>query len=278
MPLRRQLLRALFVATLCVSSLLVTSCAMIRGSSSPVIDRIRETNKIRVGTAADYPPLNARTEAGGVIGLDADLALALALILDVELELIVKPFHELLPAIQSHEIDLAISGITMTPRRNMDVMFAGPYFVSTKAILGQKETLVGISSIADLDTKVSSVAALKGGTSQTIAKIALAGPKLVWVDSTDEGIEMVRRGTVDVLLADSPIARFALVRYPADGLAVVEVENSEDPVGIALSVDDAVFLNLVQNYLSNLEEIDLLPKLREHWFEGDSSWVRYLAK
>jgi polar amino acid transport system substrate-binding protein len=270
-------LRNLLLA-LCATSLLATSCTLIRGSSSPVIDRIRETHKIRVGTAGDYPPLTARTASGGVIGLDADLALALALILDVELELIVKPFHELLPAVQSHEIDLAISGITMSPQRNMNVMFAGPYFVSTKAILGSAEKLEGITSVADLDTKADSVAALNGGTSQTLAKIALAGPKLVWVDTIDEGIEMVRRGTVDALIADSPIARFALVRYPNDGLASVEIRNSEDPVGIALAVDDAVFLNLVQNYLANLEEIDLLPKLREHWFEGDSSWLRYLAE
>lgn len=262
----------------CAVSLIASGCGVLQGSSSPIIDRIRKTDKIRIGTSGDYPPLTARVAGGGVIGLDADLARALALILDVEIDLVVMPFKDLLPAVRSHEIDAAISGITMTPRRNMDVVFAGPYYVSTKSILGLAHTIESVTSVADLDSEVSSVVALKGGTSQTLAEIVLQKPKLVWVDSADEGVQMVRRGEVDAMIADSPIAQFALLRYPDAGLALVEIDNSEDPVGIALPVDDVVFLNLVENYLANLEEIDLLPRLREHWFEGDGSWIQYLAE
>jgi polar amino acid transport system substrate-binding protein len=271
-------LRSKLLLALCALSLFASGCTMIRGSSSPVVDRIRETGKLRVGTAGDYPPLNARSSAGTIIGLDADLAMALALILDVELELVQMPFKELLKAVREHKIDAAISGITMTPQRNMDVMFAGPYFISTKAILGKAETIAKISSVADLDTKVSSVVALKGGTSQTLAKIALTKPKLVFVDSAEEGVQMVRSGKVDAMIADSPIVKFAIVRYPRAGLSSFQIPNSEDPVGIAISTDDPVFLNLVENYVKNLEQIELLPKLREHWFDGDASWIRYLAK
>ena len=60
--------------------------------------------------------------------------------------------------------------------------------------------------------------------------------------------------------------------------AIIEIANCVDRVGIAIAIDDPVFLNIVQNYLANLEEIDILPKLREHWLEGDSSWVKYLAR
>lgn len=270
--------RSRLLVVLCAVSLLASGCSIIRGSSSPVIDRIRSTQKIRIGTSGDYPPLTAKVENGSVIGLDADLARALALILDVEAEIVIMPFKDLLAAVESHEIDAAISGITMTPRRNMDVMFAGPYFVSTKAILGNAEKLQSVTTVADLDTRVDSVVALKGGTSQTLAELVLSEPKLIWVANANEGISMVRNGEADAMIVDSPIARFALLRYPRAGLAAVEIAHSEDPVGIAVSVDDPVFLNLVQNYLANLEEIQLLPQLRDHWFRGDGSWVQYLAE
>lgn len=260
---------------LCVLGSFASSCSLL-GVSSPVVDRIRRTNTIRIGIAGDHPPLNVRTTSGGIIGLDADLARALALILDVEIELKQMPFKELIDAVRSHEIDAAISGITMTPRRNMDVMFAGPYFVSTKSILGKSETLERVTSIADLETRVETVAVRKRGKRQSLAEFVLEKPKLIWVSSTNEGIDKVRNGEVDAMVVDSPIAGFALRRFPKDDLAMVEVANSESPVGIALSVDDPVFLNIVQNYLANLEEIDILPKLREHWLEGDASWIRHV--
>ena len=269
---------AVLCGVLCAVGLFASGCTLSRGSLSPVIDRIRDTNKIRIGTSGDYPPLTAKVASGGVIGLDADLARALAIILDVECEIVVMPFKDLLEAVKDHEIDAAISGITMTPRRNMDVMFAGPYFVSTKAILGRTDTLDGVSTVADLDTQAASVVALKGGTSQTLAELVLTKPTLTWVKSADEGVQMVRDGKADAMIVDSPIARFAALRYPSSQLEIVEIENSEDPVGIALSIDDLVFLNLVENYLANLEEIDLLSKLREHWLEGNGSWIQYLAE
>ena len=269
-------LRIRLVLAVCALSLLASSCSMFGGTHSPVVDRIRKTETIRIGIAGDYPPLNARTTSGAIIGLDADLARALALILGVELDLQQMPFKRLLESVQAHEIDAAISGITMTPRRNMDVMFAGPYFVSTKSILGKAETLEKITNVADLETRVGSVAALKGGTSQTLVELVLEKPKVVLVNRTEEGIRMVRRGEVDAMVADSPIASFALLRYPKDELAIVKIENSEDPVGIALSVDDPVFLNIVQNYLANLEEIEILPALRKRWLEGEPSWIKYL--
>jgi len=269
-------LRIQLTVALCALSLLVTSCALFGGASSPVVDRIRRTNELRIGIAGDYPPLNAKTTSGGFIGLDADLARALAMMLDVKLEIVELPFKKLLDAVRDHEIDAAISGITMTPQRNMKVMFAGPYFVSTKAILGRGDKMEGITSVADLDSKVDTVVALKGGTSQTLAELVLKKPKLVLVNSTEDGVMMLRKGTADAMVVDSPVATFALLRFPSANLAMLEIPDSEDPVGIALSVDDPVFLNLVQNYLANLEEIDILPKLREHWFEGESSWIKYL--
>ena len=48
-----------------------------------------------------------------------------------------------------------------------------------------------------------------------------------------------------------------------------------EPIGIAISKDDAQFQNLVQNYLRSYEKTGILNKLREKWFE-DNSWVAAL--
>jgi polar amino acid transport system substrate-binding protein len=261
---------------LCLLALLCASCSTLGLTNrSPTVERIRSSGTLHVGIAGDYPPLNIRTRSGAIIGLDADLARMLAMILEVELVLVEKPFGELLSAVQSGEIDAAISGITMIPRRNMDVAFAGPYFVSKKAILGRADKLAGIAAIADLDPRDVTLVALEGSTSQQLVEKAAPNATHHWVKTQDEAIQMVLDGTAGAMVADSSVCGVALLRHPGKGLLMIESMNSYEPIGIAVSVDDALFLNLVENYLRSLEGLGLLDHLRARWFE-DASWLELL--
>jgi len=71
-----------------------------------------------------------RNRQGEIVGFEIDIVQALADAMGLELRFDVRPFPELLPALERGETDLVISGLTMTPERNARVAFAGPYFVS----------------------------------------------------------------------------------------------------------------------------------------------------
>ena len=238
-------------------------------------DRIQHSDTIRVGMAGDYPPMNARTIDGRLIGLDADLAAALASILQVKLELVEMPFGELLEAVRSGRVDVAISGITMTPRRNLEVAFAGPYYVARKAILGKPEILIGIDQISQLRGRNLRIAALSGGTSEQLVKAQLPKSKHLFRSNQDEAVALILNGQADVMIADDPVIRFALLRNPDAGLDFVESRFTAEPIGIAISPNDPLFVNLIQNYLRNLEQIGVLDMLRAKWFE-QTDWVGLL--
>jgi polar amino acid transport system substrate-binding protein len=265
-----------FSSILCSLALLCTSCTTLGlTSQSPVVERIRSSGKLHIGIAGDYPPLSIRSRSGAIIGLDADLARMLAMILEVELVLVQKPFAELLPAVQSREIDAAISGITMIPSRNMDVAFAGPYFVSKKAVLGRAKTLVGIAAVADLDPRGVTLVALEGSTSQHLVEKAAPNATHRWTKTQDEAIQMVLDGTADAMIADSPVCGVAMLRHPGQGLLMIESTDSYEPIGVAVSADDPLFLNLMENYLRTLEGLGLLDQLRARWFQ-DASWLKLM--
>jgi polar amino acid transport system substrate-binding protein len=263
-------------ALLCTLALLAVGCStMGHGSQTPLVDRISSTGQIRVGMAGDYPPLNARTKSGTIIGLDADLAGALASILEVELVLVEKPFKELLPAVASGELDVAISGITMTPRRNLKVAFAGPYFVSRKAILAKGDTLADVTSVADLNSGDLKLVAVAGGTSQQLVERSAPNATHIWSNTQDEAVQALVDGGADALVADISVCVFAMLRNPDAGLALLESELASEPIGIAVPAGDPLFLNLTENYLRSLEQIGLLQALRAKWFQ-DPSWIDLL--
>jgi polar amino acid transport system substrate-binding protein len=45
-----------------------------------------------------------------------------------------------------------------------------------------------------------------------------------------------------------------------------------EPIGIAISKDDAQFFNLVDNYLRAYEKTGVLTQLRKKWFE-ENAWI-----
>jgi len=253
---------------------LLTGCGTL-GIGANATDRIKRSGRLRVAMAGDYPPMNVRAMDGSLIGLEVDLASALAAIMKLELVLVEKPFGELIEAVRSGEVDLAISGITMTPSRNLEVPFAGPYYLSRKAIMGTPEQLEDITAVHQLHGRRIKVAAVSGSTSEALVKRVLPNTTHLFVVDHQEAIGLMIQGDADVMVADDPVIRLALLRFPGAGLTFVESAFSAQPIGIAVTPGDPLFVNLVENYLRSLERIGVLDRFREKWFEN-SDWLKRL--
>src|SRR6516165_11861970 len=118
---------------LLISFLLILSA--FPAVSQKVLATIVKNGEIRVGTTGDQPPYSMKSKTGELMGFEIDLAKALATNMGVKLKLVEIPFPELMDALKSNKIDAIMSGMTITPERNLIALFAGPYTVSGKAIL-----------------------------------------------------------------------------------------------------------------------------------------------
>src|SRR5512136_2329159 len=84
---------------------------------SPVLDRIQAKKELVVGTAASMPPLNMTTKDGQIMGMEMDIASFFASSIGVKLTLKPMNFNELLPALEAGQVDMVLSGMTITPER-----------------------------------------------------------------------------------------------------------------------------------------------------------------
>ena len=269
--------RLLAYVVVLTSMLILTACAgMQTGTSqSPVLDRISMNGELVVGTAASMPPLNMTTKDGEIIGMEIDLAKAMAASMGVKLRLEAMRFHELLPALEAGKIDMVLSGMTITPQRNMKVAFAGPYFKSGKAILTKLPTMAEAQTPEDIHDPRKSIVTLRGSTSEQFVKENLPKIKLVTAKSYDEAIDMVINGKVDALFADYTVCVVAIFRYPEESLLTVVSPLTYEPLGIALPDNDPLFVNWVDNYLTTLEDSGALEELTWEWFKN-SDWLSKL--
>jgi len=242
---------------------------------APVLERILAKKELVVGTAADMPPLNMTLKDGSIVGLEVDLATLVANGIGVKLTLKRMNFNDLLPALEAGQVDLILSGMTMTQLRNTRVAFAGPYFGSGKSILIKEQNAAALRSIATMNNPDVTLAALKGSTSQLFVERLIPKAKLVPTDDYDQAIAMVLDGKVQAMVADFPICNVSVFRYRDKGLTTLKSPLNYEPIGIAMLPTDPLLLNWAQNFVTTMLNSGELEVLRQKWFE-DASWMLQL--
>ena len=111
---------------------LFTSTAL----AGPIIDRILQKRELVVGISGNQPPLSATSKEGKIIGLEADLAQLMADTMGVKIKFEIMPFSELVSALRkAGKVEMVLSGMTITPERNLKVAFVGPYFIQENLLL-----------------------------------------------------------------------------------------------------------------------------------------------
>lgn len=261
------------IKRLALGCLLALSVAFpLQSIAGDTLQRVVDFKVLKVGMSGNQPPMTMVNREGGLMGFDVDLARVMAEAMKVKLEIIAMPFGELMTALESDKVDMVMSGLAITPERTEQVSFVGPYMLSGKSILTKDSTLATIASARDFNRKELKLAALTKSTSASFVDAVAPDAQLVEVASYDEGVAMVIEGKVDAMIADMPVCVLSVLRYPEAGLTTLERPLTVEPIGIAVSKDDAQFFNLVDNFLEAYEKTGVLGKLRKKWFE-DSSWV-----
>lgn len=233
---------------------------------APVINRIKQSGKLVVGTSGSMPLMSEKLASGELAGFDIDMAYALAETMGVRLELKTMPFDQLLEALEQGRVDVVFSNMTMTIDRNMRVAFAGPYFISGKCLVTREQEIAQVDEADDLKESDAKIAAVEGTTSENFVTELLPQTMYIPVENTDRGIDMVSKGKVNAFLTDFPICLSVMKRHPERGFQSVVSLLTYEPIGIALPANDPLLMNLADNFIDRAHNVGLIQSLSNKWF------------
>ena len=250
-------------------------CTVSAAFSGEVIDRIQERGYIIIGTSTTQPPLSMAKKNGEPFGLDVDLSSVVAAAMGVKLELRIMPFAELLPALESGKIDVIISGMTMTPRRNLKIAFVGPYFITGKGILTKKANIEKTKGLTTLNNGDITLAALNKSTSQQFIEQRIPLAKLNTYGDIEDAVLALIDDEVVAMIADYHSCVAYAMRFQDEGLVAGAAQFTFEALGIAIPPNDPLLQNWFHNLLVNLQGSGDLTVLTERWLKDDS-WVELL--
>lgn len=255
-----------------IIAVVISLIISLPGIAQQTLVDIVNNGEFRVGMTGNQPPFCMKAKNGKLFGFEVDLATALAEGMGVTLKLVEIPFPELLGALEDGTVDAIMSGMTITPKRNLKALFAGPYILSGKSILTKSKTLARIEEAEEANNENYKITCLKGSTSEKFVRLVMPDVELVTVDNYNAGVDMVLKDKVDAMVADAPICIVSVLRHQNEGLVTLDRPLTIEPIGMALPPNDYQFHNLIDNYLTSLELSGALQFLEHIWFEN-GQWL-----
>ncbi|MDJ0595995.1 MAG: ABC transporter permease subunit [Pleurocapsa sp. MO_226.B13] len=221
---------------------------------------------LEVGTEPAFPPFEMQAPDGqGFTGFDIDLFKAIGEEADLEIRFQSMPFDGLIPALQSQNIDAAISGMTITAERAQTVDFSRPYFRSGLAIAVRKENANEIQSFEDLENKKIAVAI---GTTGAQEAEKIPGAEISTFDNSALALQELSNGNVDAVVNDAPVTLYAIKEGNLNDIEVVGELLTEEYYGIALP-KGSPNLEKVNAALDQLLQTGRYREIYQQWFAGE---------
>jgi arginine/lysine/histidine/glutamine transport system substrate-binding and permease protein len=221
----------------------------------------QENLTLKVATEPTFPPFESISKQGELEGFDIDLMKAIGQEAGVEVKFESLPFDGIIPALQSRQVDAAISGMTITAERAETVDFSRPYFKSGLAIAIQKSNQ-DIKSFADLKNKKIAV---QIGTVGAQEASKIEGAKISTFDSFSFAFQELINGNVDAVIEDNVVILNGIKIGNFQQLQVVGELITEDYLGIAFP-KQSPYLNQVNNALNTLIDNGTYQAIYQKWF------------
>jgi len=263
----KKYLKLALVAILLISLLAVAGCAK---KEEPKAEAPKEEAKqevvYKVGTEPTFPPFEMTDEkTGEIIGFDIDLIKAIAEDQGFKVEIINLGFDGLIPAIQSGNIDIVASGMSITEKRQQEVDFSDPYIDAGLAIAvpGNNEDIKGKD-----DLKGKTVAVQIGTTGANKAQ-ELLDEGLIKEIKTFNTVDVVMleliNGGVDAVINDKPVTEAFIAKQPGKIKIVGEVLES-DSYGFAVKKGNKELLDKINAGLKKAIESGKYAEIQKKYF------------
>ncbi|MEW6350276.1 MAG: transporter substrate-binding domain-containing protein [Thermodesulfobacteriota bacterium] len=231
-----------------------------KGTLAAVMDR----GELRVGMQMGYVPFEMAGPDGQPCGLDVDSAAMVAASLGVGLRLVRQNWEGLVPPLLEGKIDLIMSGMTITPQRNVQVAFTDPVLETGRMFLVHKTNRDRFKKFKDLDSDGIFVVAGRTGLGELRVKELLPRVGFREFPESSQALEEVLQGRAHAFVDEEFTVRLACARHAGKLLSGFEPLTYE-PVAWAIRPGDSHWLNWLNHFIRRIRKDGSLERLKIKW-------------
>ena len=244
-------------------------------SRESVIETIKQDGVLRIGLSI-FRPWSMRDLEGELVGFELDVGRELAKDMGVEVEFVPTSWDGIIPALVSGKFDVIISGMTITPQRNLTVAFSDPYAYSGLTILANNELTAGFS-LEDYNSPDVTFSARRGATPATVIAEMFPEAELLLFDEDGAADQEVLNGNAHATMGAEPSPSEYARTYPETVNVPFNQAFQAAGEGFAFRKGDPDAENFFNNWIGIKTRTGWMQERHDYWFRGDD-WKDSVAK
>ena len=238
--------KALIIALCMILALTVlTGC----GSSGTTLKSVQKAGELVIASSPDFPPFESLSSDGSVDGIEIEICNLICEKLGVKLKIEQVDFDSVLPGVQAGKFNMGVSGISVTEKRQKNVLFTDPYCLAAQAIVVTEGS--PITCKADLTGKAVSVQT--GTTAETYCMEQ--GYAVSSFAANSDAEAALTTGKVDAWVIDDLTAADMVKAYNAENdskLVVLPEAMTTEPYAFAFRFGSEDLVKEINGILSEL--------------------------
>ncbi len=235
---------------------------------------IKSKGVLVVATSPDWPPFEfIDPKTNKIVGYEIDLMNAVAQKLGLRVEWKAMDFDAIIQAVKNKEVDMGVSGFSVTPERLEQVLFTMPHTVTeVQLIMTEKRAKeLGITRLASIEdaAKYNLVIGTGSGTTQEAELLDLVKKGVLKSDQVksypdfEVALEDMKKGTIDAVYAETPVTTWWISTEKVP-LTVIYA-RSYWPVAFVASKDYLELVKKIDGALAELFASGEVDKIRAKW-------------
>jgi polar amino acid transport system substrate-binding protein len=217
---------------------------------------------MKVGANIGNVPWEFQNEKGEIVGFEIDLAQEVGKRLGMNVSIVNIPFNGLFAAVQSGQIDAAVSSITITKKRLESVSFAQPYYDSDQSLAVRSNS--GVKGLEGMSGKVAAVDTGSTGdmwTTQNQQKYKFSDIRRY--EGLSPAMLDLAAGRIDGYISDIPAVQYYILDKPA--YQVVERIPTGEQYSMMFAKNSPL-VDKVNGEITKMKQDGTLAKIHEKWF------------
>lgn len=219
---------------------------------------------LRVGITPNYPPIVYRDDQG-LIGVEPELGRLAAQAIGRRPLFVEMEFGDLIPSLERGEIDVIMSGMSITDGRAQRVLFTEPYMRVGQLALIRANDLSRLGQPGALRRHGARIGYVAGTTGEELVTRELAGAESYAFDTPADGVRSLRAGRIDFFIHDAPTVWRITMQDDGRDLLGLFRPLTEEYLAWAVSPDDPQLKGQLDQVIDDWRANDQLEPILNRW-------------
>jgi polar amino acid transport system substrate-binding protein len=219
---------------------------------------------LKVGVSADYPPMIYKQE-GRIVGVEADNAKAVGGIIGQEMTLVDMPFEKLIPALQAGEIDVIMSGMSVTPERSEQVLFTDSFMDGGQMAIMTTDKAAHFSQPWAIYREGVRIGVEPGTTGAEYAARELKDAQVKFYTNSAAAFAGLRNNEIDLYIHDAPTSWQLATTTENGDLISMYKPLTQEQFAWAVRKDDARLADSLNVALRSMKGNGTLRYILNRW-------------